>query len=257
MLTTKGLVASERDYSESDRFISIITEEYGVIDLSVKGAKKITGKNNSSTQLFSYSKFCINESGGRRYLNSSEPIHIFYGLRLDVKKLALACYITEVAAGSLTAAAQGAGRGGSERENMRLILNSLYLLEKGGADPDFIKAVFELRFAADTGHMPRLTGCDECYLYESDEMFFSAGKGFLLCGDHFDKSGRASGSYKRLTPAILRAMRHICLSEPKKIFGFKLSDGAQKELSTIAESYLLTHLAHGYKFKTLEYYKNL
>ncbi|MCL2055445.1 MAG: DNA repair protein RecO [Oscillospiraceae bacterium] len=246
----KGLVASERDYGENDRFISVITEEHGVIDISVKGAKKITGKNNSSSQLFSYSKFCINERGGRRYLNSSEPIHIFYGLRLDLKKLSLACYIAEAAAYSLTPEK-------NERDLLRLILNSLYLLENGERNADFIKAVFELRFTADMGHMPLLMGCKECFKHESDEMFFSARRGILLCGEHFEQANSAAYFDFKLTAGLLHAMRHICLSPIEKAFGFKISDNTQKALSDISEKYLLTHLSPDYMFKTLEYYKKI
>jgi DNA repair protein RecO (recombination protein O) len=255
MLTLTGLVASERGYGESDRFISIITEENGVIDVSVKGARNITGKNNASTQLFSYSKFCFNERGGRRYLDSSEPIHVFYGLRLDVKKLALACYIAEAAARSLTPSNR-ADRAGFERDIMRLILNSLYLLENGKRSPDFIKAVFELRFASDTGHIPRLLGCDRCCEYESDGMYFTVGGGLLHCAEHFDGVYRR-GRHFKLSAGMLRAVRHICLSEPQKVFNFKLSDDSQKELSALAEAYILSHLSHGHVFKTLEYYNNL
>ena len=40
----------------------------------------------------------------------------------------------------------------------------------------------------------------------------------------------------------LFALRHICLVEDKKIFGFRISVGSLAKLSTAAEQYALTHL---------------
>ena len=246
MLTVSGLVASERDYGEQDRFISIITAEHGIIDLLVKGAKKITGRNNSSTGLFSYSKFCIRERNGRRYLDSSEPIYVFYGLRLDLKKLALACYIAEAATYSLTIDNKNGG------EIMKLILNSLYLLESDKRTPEFIKSAFEFRFAVELGFLPALIGCNECYIHNAPEMYFLADQGILLCEEHFQLQPQKPGV--RLTSGVLHAVRHICLLPVNKIFSFKISESSQKILSVISQKYLLFHLAPPHIFKTLSYY---
>ena len=81
MITEEGIVLKERSVGEQDKFIDILTKTRGVIEVCVKGAKKITGRSGSSTQLFAYSRFCIDQRGERMYLNSAEPIHIFYGLR--------------------------------------------------------------------------------------------------------------------------------------------------------------------------------
>jgi recombinational DNA repair protein (RecF pathway) len=38
MLTVKGIVLMQRNVGEQDRFIDILTAEYGVIEVLVKGA---------------------------------------------------------------------------------------------------------------------------------------------------------------------------------------------------------------------------
>ena len=52
------------------------------------------------------------------------------------------------------------------------------------------------------------------------------------------------GEYRRETEGAgaLFALRHICLVEDKKIFGFRISVGSLAKLSTAAEQYALTHL---------------
>ena len=59
MLNVKGVVLSQTPVGEQDRFIDILTAEYGVIEVLVKGAAKITSKTGSATQLFAYSQFSL------------------------------------------------------------------------------------------------------------------------------------------------------------------------------------------------------
>ncbi len=251
LITTKGLVISQHNVKDNDRNINILTEEYGIVSINVKGALKITGSNNSSTQLFAYSNFCFNERGGRYYLNSSEPIHIFYGIRLDVEKLALACYFAEIASYAVVAEK-------IPRDVIRLVLNSLYFLENEKRSVSFIKPVFELRFMSETGHLPQLLGCKTCYRHDDDEMYFLIDKAVLLCGEHFrsNKITENRNTYM-VSPSVLHMLRYICLVEFDRLFSFKTSGSDLRILSEISEKYILTHLSPSHKFKTLEYYKGI
>ena len=54
MTITEGIVLKERIVGEQDKFIDILTKEHGLMEISVKGARKINGKSGSSAQLFAY-----------------------------------------------------------------------------------------------------------------------------------------------------------------------------------------------------------
>lgn len=249
LITVAGLVIAERAYGENDRFIDVLTAEYGVVEICVKGARKITGKNNASTQLFSYARFCFNKRGDKYYLNSSEPIRVFYNLRLDMKKLALAQYFTEVSKYCVTT-------GQSAKDAMSLLLNSLHFLSEGTRSCEFLKSVFEMRFMSEIGMLPQLIGCRECYKYEAEEMYFMVERACLLCGEHFLQSGFEEGEYCiRLTRSVLHALRFICLSDMKKIFNFKVGEESQQLLSEITEKYILTRISRG--FKSLDFYNEI
>ena len=127
LITTVGAVISVRDVGDNDRFITVLSPDMGLVEISVKGAKKLGSGNNASTQLFACSKFCFRERSGRYYLNSSEPVKIFYGLRLDMQKLALASYFSEIITCAVTA-------GQTANDIYRLFLNSLCIVgeELGG-----------------------------------------------------------------------------------------------------------------------------
>ncbi|MCH5349950.1 MAG: DNA repair protein RecO [Oscillospiraceae bacterium] len=249
LITVEGLVIAERNYGESDRFIDILTAEYGVIEICVRGARKLAGRNNASTQLFSYARFCFNKKGERYSLNSSEPIRVFYELRLDMKKLALAEYFIEVSRYCVTT-------GQSARDIMSLLLNSLHFLSKDLRSCEFLKSVFEMRFMSEIGMLPQLIGCRDCYRYDTEEMFFMADRACLLCGEHFYERGFEENEYHiRLTPSVFQALQFICLAEMKRIFNFRLGDDSLRLLNEITEKYILTRLSRG--FKTLDFYNEL
>ena len=58
-----------------------------------------------------------------------------------------------------------------------------------------------------------------------------------------------------VSEGLLEAMRYICLCDPKKMFSFRMGAAAQKQLSDLAEAYLVTQLERG--FSTLDFYKSL
>lgn len=249
LITVKGLVIAERDVGENDRFIDVLTAEYGAVEICVKGARKITGKNNASTQLFSYGKFCFNKRGDRYYLNSSEQVRSFYDLRLDMKKLSLASYFAEVSRYCVTT-------GQSAKDVMSLLLNSLYLLSEGLRSCEFLKSVFEMRFMSEIGMLPQLIGCRDCYKYEADEMYFMIDRSCLLCGEDFYKRGFEENYYHvRLTNTVLHALRFICLTDANRLFNFKIGEQSQRLLNEVTEKYILAHLSRG--FKTLDFYHSI
>ena len=99
-----------------------------------------------------------------------------------------------------------------------------------------------------SGYMPDLVGCAQCGAYMDEQMFFDRREGCLLCADCADHG-------EPLTSGVLAAMRHICFSEPKKVFSFTLSDAGLQKLANLTEGYMHTHLNH--TFKTLQFYKQI
>ena len=246
MTTVEGIVLKERSVGEQDKFIDILTKESGVIEVSVKGAKKINGKSGSSTQLLAYSRFCIDKRGNYMYLNSAEPIHIFYGLRNSLTKISLASYFAEVMRSCIKPEAQNG-------DIMRLMLNCMHYLETGQRDEKFLKAVFELRLMSDIGYMPDVVACRSCGMFEPEELYFCIRDGGFFCADCFE-NGTAS-DYLKVKLPVLSAVRHIVLTDLGRIFNFRVSEGTQEKLSALAESYLLNHLERS--FGTLDFYKSI
>ena len=246
MTTVEGIVLKERSVGEQDKFIDILTKESGVLEISVKGAKKINGRSGSSTQLLAYSRFCIDKRGSYLYLNSAEPIHIFYGLRSSLSKISLASYFADVMRSCIKPEAQNG-------DIMRLMLNCLHYLETGERDEMLLKAIFELRLMSEIGYMPDIVACRSCGVFEPDELFFCISDGGFFCADCFENS--TASDYLKVKLPVLSAVRHIVLTDFNRLFNFRVSESTLQSLAELAEQYMLTHLEHS--FGTLEFYKTL
>lgn len=246
MITTEGIVLKERIVGEQDKFIDILTKESGILEISVKGARKINGKSGSSTQLFAYSRFCINQKGERFFLNSVEPIHIFYGLRSSLTKISLASYFAEVLRYCVDSEAYGGNI-------TRLFLNTLYYMENDLRSEALLKSVFEFRLLSEIGYMPDIVACRGCGAFEPDEMLFSIDDGGFYCKE-CASDANAEGCMRLKLP-ILKAMRHIVFSDHERLFNFRVSERAMTKLSAASENYLLSHLERN--FRTLDFYKSL
>jgi len=251
IITVKGVVVSERNVGENDKFISVLTENYGTIDVFARGTKKITSKNHAATQLFAYADFCIRSDKDRYFLDSSEIIQDFYNLRLDIKKLSLACYFGELSRHAVLASDMT-----HEHEIMRLILNCLYFLDTDKRSCEYIKSVFELRFIIEIGLAPRLIGCGICYDYRADPIFFVIKDSRFYCEYHFRMKSLEENYYNvRLTNREFCILQGIGLTSMDKLFSVKVTDTELEKINEVTEKYICFQL--GRKFNSLNYYHEI
>lgn len=241
LLKTDGVVIREKGTGESDRFVTLLTRDYGVLHAFARGAKSLKSEKQSGTQLFAYADFTVSRGKDAFIVTEARAREVFYKLRENVEHLALAQYFCELS-GLLAPEETPA------EEYLRLLLNALYLLTTGKRPQPFLKAVMELRLMSISGYMPDLVGCAKCGTYTDDEMFFDRREGCLYCRGCADHG-------EPLTAGVLAAMRHICYSEPDKVFSFTLSDDGLRKLANLTQGYMHTHLNR--TFKTLQFYNQI
>lgn len=245
LLTTNGIVLSDRKTND-DRILTVLTAQSGVITAYANGANRMKTKLGASTELLCYSRFIFFSSRGRNVVNSADSLHIFFGLRQDFEKLALASYFAELA-GELSPQKESA------QTQLSLLLNCLHFLENEKRDKRMLKPLLELRLLTLAGYMPALVGCRECACFEADKMLFFPLRGDLCCGACLKEPDRPHGLY--ISAGVLSAMRHILYSPPEKLFSFTLSPGGLDLLNRVAEEFLKAQLEK--TLPTLEFYHNL
>lgn len=239
---TKGLVIREQTTGESDRLVTLLTADYGLVRAFVRRAKLMKSRAAGATSLFAYSDFSLYRTKDAFVVDDAQPIEVFFDLRKDIERLALAQYFAQLAY-EMGAEEQPCG------ELLRLTLNSLHLLCKGSREPAQVKAVFELRAVCIGGYMPSVLACDNCGTYETNLMYFDTSEGKIYC-ENCPKAGAVP-----VPKTVITAVRFICLAAPEKIFGFSLSAENLKLLGEITEKYMLSIVQR--KLSALEFYKGL
>ena len=240
---TDGLILKEQNIGEKDKLVTVLTRHNGLVRAFVRGAKSVNNRKNSSTGMFCFSKLCLYKTKESYIIDEAEPIELFFELRSDLEKLALAQYFSELIM-TLVQEDEAA------EEYLRLILNSLHFLAKGKMPTEQVKAITELRLMCIAGYMPNLVACDRCGEYETNTMYFDVEDGLLYCENCMSNS-----MLFPLDIGLIKALRHIAFSDFEKIYSFKMEDSALPDLSYITEKYLLSKLQRN--FKTLEFYNSI
>lgn len=237
---TQGLVIREQTVGESDRLVTLLTADYGLVKAFVRRAKKIKSNNVSATSLFAYSEFTLYRSREAYVVDNAVANEVFFDLRKDINALSLAQYFVQLAY-FLCAEEQPAP------DTLRLLLNALHLLCKGKKSHKLIKSVVELRMLALGGYMPNLLACYRCGTYESEVMYFDVQEGCIYCKDCFRNNALIAPL------GVITAMRYICLSDLGKVFSFNIGEENMNILSDITEKYTLSRIDG--RLTTLDFYK--
>lgn len=240
-INAPGLVIREQSIGESDRLITVLTAQHGLVRAFSRGAKKTKSKKLAATALLSYSDFSFIKTKDAYSVEDALVKEVFFELRQDVSKMALAQYFCELAY-------EFCEEDYESEEVLRLFLNSLWLLKGDKKSPAFIKAVTEFRLMSLSGYMPALIGCDKCGKYETDIMFFSPDDGKIYCEECSPVGQRYS-----INASVVQAMRYVSLSDFEKIFSFSLKEDALLKFCELSEGYLLHKTQR--KFKTLDFYR--
>ncbi len=239
-ITAPGLVIREQSIGEADKLITVLTAKHGLVRSFSRGAKKTKSKKLAATSLLSYSDFTFTKTRDAFSVEEALVKEVFFELRNDVQKMALAQYFCELAY-------EFCEEDYESEELLRLFLNSLWLLKENKKSPKFIKAVTELRLMSLSGYMPDLVACEKCGEYETEYMSFDFESGKLYC-----KNCAPQNFCKFINASVVTAMRYVTLSDFDKIFSFTLSDESLVVFCNICEEYLLDKTQR--KFKTLEFY---
>lgn len=243
-IATTGLVLRQVKVGEADQILTLLTPDLGVVSASAKGSLRLKNKLFSASGLFCYSEFSLTSGRTHYFVDSAQVKKVFHGISESVEGMCLATYMAEIVL-SLSPAPPEADA------QLRLLLNSLYMIGQKKMPLRQLKAIYELRAMSMAGYQPDLLACAECGRYDGGEFYFDPVEGSLLCAECADKARHIPN----LDTGALYALRHICLAEDRKLFSFTLAPASLKNLSRVSEQYVLAHLEHG--LKSLDFLKTV
>lgn len=251
----KGLVIRTTDLGESDRLITIFTEEEGIVTARARGARSFKSRKMSATMQFCYSSFVLYRSGDKYQVREAELIESFFDIRSSIEALALAGYVCEVL--------DDVGVCESEIDLLRLALNSLYAVSRSLYPLPKIKATFEIRCAAILGFMPDCRLCSECGEKQGD-FYFDIMAGAVICRKCKERieARRETVSEPHeshiiciLTEGARDALVYSVFAPLERIFSYKVTDEDMHLFSIAAEEYITNHLERSYK--ALKFYNEV
>ena len=269
LITADGLVIRSFPAGDNGIMLHILTPDRGRISVIAKGVHskgKTAGQLASVTQLFTYANYELYRKGDMYWLRGGSIINAFYNLSMDIGKMSLATYLCSVAD-------ELSDEGEEAEQLLRMLLNSLYSLDRGQKSHRIIKGVFELRAAAMSGYAPNLMGCDICGEGYPESSYLDVMNGRLICADCQTKLNRAQnpfvhkdiptnsedGARNIITPissSVLAAMRYALTASDEKIFSVNLKSTEEEILfARAAETYILNQLERS--FDALDFYHSV
>ncbi len=268
LITVNGLITREYHTGNNDRVLHIITHERGRVSAIVKGStSRKKDATNAATQLFTYANFELyrGQGGDLYWVRSCTPLKHFFMLTTDIVTMALSSYICDVAS-DLCAEEDVIPE---TDDLLRMLLNTLYVLNEKIKPQAQVKAVFEMRLAAMMGFQPDLTGCARCGEGYPAHAYMDIMNGRIICADcQTELNRRAPLTAERdhelgerriicpITGSTLAALRYTLSAPEKKIFSFTLQDPEElHNFSHVAETYLLNQLEQD--FDTLKFYRSV
>lgn len=242
---TRGIVLRETETKESDKILTLLTQDRGKIAVIARGARRKSCKFAACAQSLAYSEWTLYQKGDWYYANEGSTIELFDGLRNDLETMALGFYFAELTESVTT-------EGTPAEELLRHLLNGLYAVSALHKPPALVKAAFELKLLCLAGYEPLADGCAYCGCPEPEQPLLDVVQGVLRCRTCGVKESALS---MPLCHDSLAALRHIIYGDPKRLYAFRLGQDALGRLSGAAEAFAAAQLERG--FRTLDFYKSL
>ena len=260
--TFNGLVIKECAVGESDKLLTVLTAEKGKVCISAKGVRSQKSKNMALCRTFIYANFEYYEKNGHYWLASGAINDSFYGLNSDIESLSLASYVVDVAN-------EISGENSPDELLLRVVLNTLYAIEKKLRPLDQLKGTFEFFAATHEGFMPDIDLCATCKNPSPGALYLDVMNGCLICSECLKSKNHpltetlpdedrfaTRNILLPITNEVLMAIRYVISAEPKRLFSFNLSK--EEDINTFSragEIYLQNHLERG--FDTLDFYHTI
>lgn len=149
--TLHAVILKRKNSGESDRRLTVLSQEAGVLDVVAKGARKAASRLAGSSEPLSACIMHVAEGKRNAFVTQVQPVSTFPGLRADYERLSFALALTELA-GTVLPHEQPAP------DAFTLIVTSLKYLE---AHPKPLVALVwaEVRLLELSGFMPDLSQC--------------------------------------------------------------------------------------------------
>jgi DNA repair protein RecO (recombination protein O) len=176
-LTTPALVLRTRPYGESDRIVTLITEQHGKLVGIAKGAKNSRRRFAGTLEPFVRIRVVFQQRATSElvFLVRCELVGVLRAFTRDLDRFAAGSYVLELTDRMVHGRESG-------RDVYHLVHDVLTLLD-GGPPCDPVLRAFEMHLLAASGYAPALDRCRACGRAADDGAlrFLTVERGGLVC----------------------------------------------------------------------------
>lgn len=210
--TVNGIVTRYADYRESDRILTLLTGELGLVSVKARGCRRPKSPLMQAAELFVYGEFVLFKNGDKYTVDSCEVKESFYPLREDISRFGAGAYMLSIVNECATA---------EERADrlLSLLLYALSYTAYGACEPVDMAVAFAARCLALTGYTPAITRCAVCDADVRDlpRIRFSGEEGGALCRSCASRPNAGGAEVSPLSLEALRRMLALSDEEMKKV----------------------------------------
>ncbi len=91
-----GIIIHQTRFGEADKFVKILTQNHGLVDVVAKGARRLTSRKSSHLDNLNLIRFNTNRGGSPQYLSQVETVEAFPKIKSNLHKIRTCFYLTEV-----------------------------------------------------------------------------------------------------------------------------------------------------------------
>ena len=238
---TRGFVFKKTDLAEADRIFSVVTEDFGRLEIRGKAIRKINSKLRAGVDLFCFSEIEFIQGKNNKTLTDSAKIDKFGNKGKDMEKVKIACQISDALDNFI--------KGQEKDESIwNLLIETFEKLNNSSIKPKKLNMIyyyFLWNFYSLLGYRPEVQKCIACKnKLNPCAVYFSNKEGGVICAN-CAKHGNGS---QKINSDIVKVLRLILKKDWQTISRLKteppLAD-MLKETSAHYGLYLLS--SHSFK----------
>lgn len=224
-----AIVVKAAQSGENDKLLTLLSPEEGKVSVIAKGIKSLKHQSRNACAPLCYSSFVLKRiKDGFYSLISAELKESFRTLSEDVVLLSYGAYFAALCEMCVQ-------RGTAADEEVRLLLNTLYVLCKRPQSCPLIKAVFEFKLMELLGIVPQFSPECPC---GSRATVFSVSEGEVRCSEH------KTPDSVPINELQLKLVMYITESSLRDALFCEYDMDISESLSALTEPFLSYHLGN-------------
>ncbi len=235
-----AIVVKSAQSGENDRTLTLLSPQMGRLTVITKGVRSLKHQSRASTAPLSYSSFVLKKiKDGLYSLISADLIEGFRPICEDVLLLSYGTYFADLCKISVQNDVEA-------EEEVRLLLNTLFVLSRRTDACELVKVVFELKMMEILGIIPEFSAQCPC---GNKAEYFSFSDGEVRCFEHRDTA------FEKISPSALNLAIYITHNNLKDALFCNAENSLAYELSVFTERFWEYHL--GKLPDSLEYLRKI